>query len=147
MDKIIFNDFNNWTNNNNDFTFINYINTYIDQNKIHPDFLVIFCKLFFPEFILKKDMIFIKETYRDVLFDQLVSQKDPNDKIEYWMNLIIVSSFFPNDYSYDNHAKFLCEIIKNSISRKLEIEFKNKKFKIITGYDEDDGYFLTFHQE
>ncbi|KAB8039440.1 hypothetical protein GCL60_04085 [Silvanigrella paludirubra] len=147
MSKIIFNDFINWTNTNNEFTYINYINTHIDQNKIHPDFLVIFCKLFFPEFVLKNGMVFIKENFRENLFNQLVTDHNPNDKIEYWMNLIRVSSFFPDDCSYDKHAEFLCETINNSISKKLEIEFKNNIFKLITGYDDDDGYFFTFHQE
>lgn len=146
MKKIIFDDFKNWTNSNNNFTYINYLETYANINKIHPDFLIIFSQLFYPNLILRDQMVFLESNFKEDYFNRLVAEDYEPQKIEYWLNLILVSSFFPDDTAYDDHAEFLCELLKKFILQKLESQFKSLKFKIISGYDEDDGYYITFHQ-
>nr|BFD33034.1 hypothetical protein GTC16762_26520 [Pigmentibacter ruber] len=146
MKKIIFDDFKNWTNSNNNFTYINYLETYANINKIHPDFLIIFSQLFYPNLILRDQMVFLEGNFKEDYFNRLVAEDYEPQKIEYWLNLILVSSFFPDDTAYDDHAEFLCELLKKCILQKLEREFKHLKFDVITGCDEDDGYYITFHQ-
>ncbi|MGY3803745.1 hypothetical protein ACWNT8_06785 [Pigmentibacter ruber] len=129
-----------------DFSKLEYLFGIITTLEINPDFLIIFSQLFYPNLILRDQMVFLESNFKEDYFNRLVAEDYEPQKIEYWLNLILVSSFFPDDTAYDDHAEFLCELLKKFILQKLESQFKSLKFKIISGYDEDDGYYITFHQ-
>ncbi len=94
-EPIEFKDFELWKSINKKMDVNKYLTAIIDHYKIPSDFLILFCDLIFPEFILIDNMVFLKNRFKDECFNRLKKDGSTNSEIEYWMNLILISSYFP----------------------------------------------------
>ncbi|WP_158996832.1 hypothetical protein [Pigmentibacter ruber] len=146
--KIEFKDFDLWKSINKFMDVNDYLTTIIDHYKIPSDFLIFFSDLIFPEFIIIDEMIFLKNHFKEEYFNRLLKEKTSCSEIEYWMNLVLISSYFPESDEFIDHALFLAEKLKKSIDLKLKNDFPNKMFSVDFTYDQDNGDVLfTFYQK
>ena len=141
-------DFELWKNSNNKMDINNYLTAIIDHYKIPSDFLILFSDLIFPEFIVLEEMIFFKNHFKEDYFNRLKKEKNSCDEIEYWMNLILISSYFPDSNEFIDHALFFAEKLKKSIDLKLKNDFPNKIFSVDFTHDQsNDDILFTFYQK
>ncbi len=117
-----------------------------EEKKINSDIIFNFLDFFWPKFITHKEHIFLKENFSEEKFHDL--QKQDANMLEFWMNLLLIESYFQNDSDWEEKSKFLAKSLVDIWRLKLKNEFPNNKF--IVNYIEDaknGDYGLTFHQD
>ncbi|MFK7824840.1 MAG: hypothetical protein AB8G05_11825 [Oligoflexales bacterium] len=150
MDENIFlDDFNNWSNENNDFSFNDYIQSIFSSKQLSPDLFYAFMRLFWPEFILSNGFVFLKDPNSSEKLEKLI--KGGKD-VEYWANLLNVDGFFTGTQQEgeDNTieiSKRIAKSLASSWHTKLKNEYPNLKFIVKDFFDEENQeVFLTFYQ-
>ena len=147
LNSLVLKDFESWKKVNPDFIPMNYTTSIIDQNNIPPNFLVFFSQLFFPDFLLENNMIFLKNNFRKKYLDRFLAEEAIPKEIEYWLNLILISSFFPDGNEYIKHAIFIANYMKIYVHEKLKKDFNDRNFFVEYTYDEEKGeVFFSFYQ-
>ena len=70
-----------------------------------------------------------------------------NEKIEFWMNFLIIDPYFENDEEGNEKAEALSQILVNIWQSKLKKDFPNLEFIVEYLSDVECGdYGLTFYQ-
>ena len=142
--QIDLSDYEAWKKaNNNSFSKISYIHGIINSQKISYDLYFAFLDMFWPEFIVRSDMVFIKDSFdekQDLLKN---TYKDDKEK-EFWINLLSIDGLFSEEIDEDK-LDFLSKKIAESWKAKLKQDFPERKFKIVVANDEDDVA-VSFHQ-
>jgi hypothetical protein len=144
-------DYQRWkqANNNIKFSIFDYIYGMIIEKKIPIDFCIALFKLFYPEFIVIENHVFLKEEYEKEKYINLVKQNCQKKEIEYWMNLLNIDPFFfqEDEENNDNFADLsiaICEQMVDLWSQKLHKEFPDKQF-CVKHLKDDEEVYITFY--
>jgi hypothetical protein len=138
-------DFEKWKklNHNKNFSLYDYIFHVIQSKNISTDIYFAFLELFWPSFIIYDKYVFLNENFSEM---KLSSLKD-KEKIEYWMNLLIIDPYFNEDQDGSKKAGLLVQKLAIIWQTKLEKDFPGKNFIVESIHDGEDGDFgLTFYQ-
>jgi hypothetical protein len=131
-------------NKENHFSSYDYIFHVLKIKEVNPDILFAFLNLFWPEFVMHKDRVFLKEEFELEKFEELEKRKE---NVEYWINLVLISPYFENDDAEEEKAKSLSESIAKIWQTKLENDFFDRKFNVLCYSKPENGDFgLTFYQ-
>ncbi|MBA2726695.1 MAG: hypothetical protein H0U49_00780 [Parachlamydiaceae bacterium] len=102
-------------------------------------------ELYWPNFTLKGDYVFLKENYKE---ERIVKIEEQNKNAEFWINLVTIDPYFENDEDGDKKAEAFTKVLIDMWEAKLKKEFPLLEFIIYYFEDEDLGdYGLTFYQK
>lgn len=144
-------DYQKWKNVNDckNFSLYDYIYCVAIDKKIPIDFNIALLKLFYPEFIVIENHVFLKEEYDESEYLRLIEQNLQKKEVEYWMNLLNISSlFYSEEIETEDNSLYIdtCEVIANLWSQKLHKDFPRKQFYVGCLKDDDEIY-IVFHEE
>jgi hypothetical protein len=118
---------------------------YSKTKKISAEMYFTFLELYWPTFILHKDYVFLEEQFSEAEFKRLSVQ---NEKIEYWMNFLLVTPFFEEEDEWEEKAQFLSKELVDIWQAKLDKEFPDLNIFVTYLEDTEVGdYGLTFYQK
>ena len=146
-------DYQRWKKANSDtnFSIFDYLHCSALDKKIPVDFCIALFELFYPEFILIDNHVFLKEEYERDKYLELVKQNCTKKDVEYWMNLLNIDALFYREEiedkdSFENALFFICEQIVDLWSQKLHKEFSDRQFFV--NYIRDDGeMYIVFYEQ
>jgi hypothetical protein len=99
--------------------------------------LLAFISLASPNFMLKRNCLFIEEMFSETRLEKLIEQKLNNETIEYWMNLLTVSLMFPS--ADDRQCEFIASNLQRLWSDRL-FRLGHHLYESRIVNDDDDGY-------
>lgn len=131
--QIILNDFDKWKNLNQNFTLFDYVFQEAKSVNLNSDFYFAFYELIWPKFIHKGEFVFLEQNYSLEKQHQLlaiVSDKNEQHNIEFWMNLVSVDPFFDHTDAPDENIEAFTKKLVETWSAKLKIDFPDMTFKV-----------------
>ncbi|MGY3803747.1 hypothetical protein ACWNT8_06795 [Pigmentibacter ruber] len=134
--------------NRNNFNHFDYISYYSNQKKITSDLFISFYNLFWPQFIIYENMIFLEEKFSFDYFKDLKNSGNKPFEIEVWMNLINLDSFFSNAKYSDEffpQMTYLSNEIVKLWKIKLSIDYPEKIFDVKSEIDKDTDEIFILH--
>ncbi len=145
MDKTFLSDFSEWESLNTDFSLYDYIFHTLRINGNSTDIFFAFSELFWPTLVSHDSFIFIKENYTENKYKDV---KETSENVEFWMNMLLVDSYFQDDENRDVKAAALTDILQRIWQAKLKIDFPEVDFTVVAIKDEEVGdYGVTFYQK
>jgi hypothetical protein len=144
-------DYQKWKNANDgkNFSLYDYIHCVAIEKKIPIDFNIALLKLFYPEFIVIENHVFLKEEYDESEYLRLIEQNLPKKEVEYWMNLLNINSlFYSEEIEAENDSLYIdtCEVMANLWSQKLHKDFPEKQFYVGCLKDDNEMYIVFYEQ-
>jgi hypothetical protein len=141
IDKTILNDYLLWENGNkNNWDITSYLNEFYDINAA-----LAFSKLFFPDFIEKKDCIILGFRYDEKIFKQWYDNFNGDiSSVERYCNLYDVADYFhinspqyASDELYQKAIDELAKALKASWEANCKLLFPDKKVvaEVFSEYD------------
>jgi hypothetical protein len=121
---------------------LDYVHAIYHTQKLPADFSVCMAKLYWPEFRVVDDVVYVAENFDAEHYRALVSDHASPAKKQFWMNLIEVTGLFAN-LSF-NEACIVANALVGSWNAKLSAEFGPAHAKARMVLDEDiDEVFVT----
>ncbi len=139
------NDFNKWQGEN--FSCHDYIYHTLKIGNVSSDIFFAFLELFWPRFLIYNNYIFLEGQFSQKYLNDLEKGKD--DKVEFWMNLLTIDSYFEDDdEEWEERSEALAKALVETWKAKLSIDFPDIKFQVTYLEDKETGdYGLTFYQK
>lgn len=135
-----------WRNLNKkiDFSSYDYIFRIIKSKQIHDDIFFAFLDLFWPQFIIYKNYVFLKENFSEKKFQEM----ENSEKIEFWMNFLLMSPYFEDDEFGDKKAEDFTQSLMKIWQIKLNKEYPDLNIYVEYLHDsESSDLGLTFYQK
>lgn len=145
MKNPILRDLEKWNelNTGRDFSVFDYIFHAVKDSKIHTDLFFAIIEMSWPTFIQYQGYIFLNESFSEHRFNSL----EQNNRLEFWMNLLTVDSYFYGEQDEEKKAEALAKLLSEMWRAKLRIDFPNLNFTVEYICDKEYGdYGLTFYQ-
>jgi len=118
----------------------------LEDKKNNSEIIFNFLDFFWPNFIVYKGHVFLKENSSEEKFNDL--QKQNLEMVEFWMNLLITDPFFENEENGEEKAKSLAGSLVDIWQVKLKNEFPDLQFSAKYVEDAENGdYGLTFYRD
>jgi hypothetical protein len=137
-------DFEKWKELNKDNKFSLYDYIFHVTKQVNSDIYFAFLELFWPSFVVCKNYTILKENFSEEKFEDLIKRKE---KVEFWMNLILISPYFEGEKNEKKKAESLTHSLVEIWQAKLKKEFPDKNFVVQYVFDKEYGdYGLTFYQ-
>ncbi len=146
MENITFKDLDKWKkiNKPRHFSFYDYIFHQMRNGKINSDIYFAFAELFWPTFVSFKDYIFVKENFDE---KKIINLDKDSANVEFWSNLTIVDGYFDEDEEGGERAYTLSQILIETWKIKLQREYPNHEFLVVSLEDQTGDYGLSFYQK
>lgn len=127
-------------------THFDYMHALLKQAYVHPDFLRVLGEFYWPELFKRDGLIFLGsavKSFDEVYYQRLVKEGEV-ERVQFWMNLILIENAFPVTSPPCDALDVDVEIdIAKSIAvcwnAKLKQDWPNENAKARMMYDEEDG--------
>jgi hypothetical protein len=125
-----------------DMNDLDYIYNVFRTIKLPDDFILSLSHLFLPEMITLNDYIFLKQEFKQDVYDDYIKQGMPYREIQSWMNNIVITDLFEN-ITYSNAVIFANSL---TVSWNLVIQDKFPKgigyAKTLEDFELDEVYIV-----
>ena len=105
-----FNDFLS-ANKNKKINEVDYLHAAFKIKELHPDILICFIRLLFPDFKVVDDRVFVDSHFDQSVYDQYVSENLSGSRIQFWINLVEITCIF-EDMDIQSAINIGSEIVK-----------------------------------
>jgi hypothetical protein len=144
IEKSKLSDFQEWRNANADgFTLFDYLRGNLVTEEVESDVIVAVFELLLPRFVEVENMVFLEEEFSENKLSDL-SRGRSNKEIEYWMNLLNISSLFESVQK--SVIQEMALSIKASWLARLRDTFPNKVFEVNLVEDGEE-WLIAFNQK
>ena len=144
--EIVLSDYERWVacNGSGKFSMYDYLHGVFSTKDVSSDLVVAFLKLFFPDFYVYENGVFLKEEFDKNEYNNLVARGYFGKDLEYWMNLLNIDSLF--GVSSFEFSKYIANNIALLWHRKLSIDFPEMRFETKCICESDDEVYVVFYQ-
>jgi hypothetical protein len=114
-----------------------YLHAIYKEHELATDFLVCFSKLFWPDFNVVDNLIFISELFDSERYQDLLKNGQNATQAQFWMNLLEITGMF--DELPTNEAILFSETLSACWNSKLKAEFGNQSVTARAIHDDETG--------